>query len=250
MSFSAFCVAESSVGIQTLGLLNPKFPVNDAYEVLKDARNPSFAFVYKSFGSRKENLWRLIELLGNRPDYPSSITTVFVYADCGPCRPPRRPKGLFPLILKDLTIQRLNRLLERRDAYLLARLNKDLEEIRSYLRRMPGVHYVFYPGLEDNLTKGAHAVFRDLALQVFRERDDVTLGRNPLNPHKASYPIEVHSYSLSTLRQLKKGDILAGDGFILCYPGEKGCKGLSLNTARTLVREARRRGVHLLFWGP
>lgn len=237
--------ADSATGILTLSLLNKNFPVEDAYTILSASPRPALGFVHKSFGSRYSNLYTVLDKLS-----PKEITVV-VYGDCGPCRPPRRPAGYFPLIAPHLSIDQLNRRLESADVKTLNLFRKEWEFILNSLQLRSNVKYRFQISLEDNLTPRAHKVLRSLALQIFRGRKDVIVGRNSMKALTANYPMEVHSKNLADLRKLKAGDIFTTDGFSLTYPGDFACESaLKPSQARDLITTGRIRGVIVLIWTP
>ena len=239
----------SSSGLVTLALLNPRFPVAKAAEALSTSPHPSFAFLHKTFGSKYENVKALIDRLNPDPSAGRCVT-VIIYGDCGPCRTPRRPRGLFQVMAPSHSIGSLNRALEKGNLKVLKEHNREYEAIESKLPQLPGVRYIFMPALEDNFTTRSFQVVEALAEQVFAHRPDVAIGRNPLRYKRATGVREIHSYSTRQLGALKRGDILTGDGDTMCFPGESRCRGRGLRGIRKLVLEARRKGVHLLLWRP
>lgn len=225
----------SPTGVLTLALLNNRFPVGDAYDVLKESPHPAFAFVHKVFGGNYKNLRVLINRLADTHDSVSVLT----YADCGPCRYPRRPVGLFPIIAPKETIHSLNRKLEHSNTRILSLFSKELTTIKRNLPIRQGVNYNLQIGLEDNYTGLAHKVLRSLALQIFSDRPDVIIGRNALHFRQADYPVEMHTYDIRALNKLKAGDILTGDGFSLTFPGDPVCKSKKFDDIRKIVDRAR-----------
>lgn len=235
LSNQAARIQPAPTGVLTLALLNSRFPVKEAYDVIKESPHPAFAFVHKVFGNHYEHLEYLIAHLASTHD---SIS-VLVYADCGPCRFPRRPIGLFPVIAPHENIVSLNRKLEKGNTRTLALFSKEFMTIKSNLPTKPGVSYNLQIGLEDNYTTNAHKVLRALALQLFADRPDVTIGRNALKFQQAPYPVEMHTYDINALSKLKPGDILTGDGFTLTFPKDPVCLSRKFDDIRKIVIAAR-----------
>lgn len=191
------------------------------------------------------------QLSTSRANTTNTITAI-VYADCGPCRAPRRPPGLFRLVLPKLSINELNSGLERGRLSVLKAIVKEYMEIERNLPRMPGASYVFTPGLEDNYTDKAYKVLRTIAGQVFALRDDVRFSRNPYYPttHRIKHDSkEIHTYERSRLKTLKIGDVASGDGEVLCFPNER-CHGASFSDVRAWVNYGRLKGIITLIYRP
>jgi hypothetical protein len=244
------CPAASS-GVVTLALPSKHFPVSGVAEALSTSPHPSFAFVLRAFGTHYSNVPRLIDMLRAQPNHPGCIT-VIIYGDCGPCRTPRRPRGLFDILVPKENISSLNRKLEHADVRTLKAHDKEYSSILRYTPPLPGVRYIFMPALEDNYSDSAYRVVSALAHQVFALRDDIEVGRNRLTqkPRTFDGPKELHSYDASVLNHLSKGDILTGDGGNLCFPGDRSCKGYGLDAIRNLTLLARSNGIHFLLWRP
>lgn len=211
--------------------------------------NEAFGFVHKAFGNKRSNLKKLLAKLHARPSGPPTSIIVSVYGSCGPCRYPRRPKGLFRLVLNDLTIGQLNKALERGNLRAVNALRREYRSIRSYLPSRSGTNYIFHPELEDNLTDRAHRTARLIALTVFADRPDVVVGRNPRQFKQADYPIETHSFE--DLSKLKSGDLLVGDGELILFPGETcATESYTEQEIAQLVSSASDAGVHVMLWRP
>jgi hypothetical protein len=243
------CPAASS-GLVTLALPSKRFPIADTARALATSPHPSFAFVLRAFGTHYSNVTRLISKIRAQKNHPGCLT-VIVYGDCGPCRSPRRPYGLFDILAPKLNITRLNQGLEQGNVRLLKAHEKEYTNILRFLPELPGVQYIFMPGLEDNYSRGAYAVLNTLGNQVFAGRADIQIGRNPVSfaPPDMGGPFERHTYAISSLKALSVGDIITGDGDNLCYPGER-CSGYGLSAIRNLTLAARDKGVHFLIWRP
>lgn len=242
-----------SSGLVTIALSSKRFPVAQAAKALRTSPHPSFTLLAgPSFGRQYSNVAKLIGYLraqDNSLQAKPRCITVIVYGDCGPCRTPRRPAGLFSLIAKRDSISRLNRKLERADVRTLTQHAKEYERINLNLPELPGVQYIFMPALEDNYSDGAYQTLRILARQTFAGRLDISVGRNPLRHSRGARPLEIHSYDPRELSRRSRGDIVTGDGDVLCFPGER-CKGYSVGQVRALAQAARQKGVHFLVWRP
>lgn len=238
-------------GLAILALLNPKFPVKDAFDVISSSPSPAFAFVHKAFGSHYENLQSLLDMLVNNPLRAGDDITVLVYGDCGPCRFPRRPRGLFPLIAPKESIDSLNRKLEKNDHRTVRQFEAEYASLLRRLPTTPGVEYRFIVSLEDNLTDKAFIRLAGLFASLLGSRNDVTISRNPQTPRRTpGFATEAHSYRIEELRRLRAGDILTGDGAALAFPGERCANQFTVEQVRHLVLEARARGVIFLLWRP
>jgi hypothetical protein len=248
ISYAQPSCPSASSGLVTIALASPRFPVGKAADALRTSPHPSFAFLLRSFGTKYSNVQALIDRLSSEAHSDRCIT-VIIYGDCGPCRFPRRPKGLFNILAPRESISSLNRKLEHGDLRTLQAFNKEWQSILPSLPQRQGLRYVFMPGLEDNFTQRAYAVLEALAQQIFAGRADVQIGRNALSSFRGGGIREAHSYAPSTLRQLKRGDVITGDGEVLCFPGQR-CRGYSLSAVRRLALEARARGIHFLVWLP
>lgn len=243
--------SQTPSGLAILALLNPRFPVNDAYKVISASPAPAFAFVHKTFGNSYKNLDLLLSKLLANPVHARSNITVLVYGDCGPCRPPRRPAGLFPLIAPKETISSLNRKLEKNDHRLVRQFEKEYAILVGHLPINERLKYHFQISLEDNLSEKAFLRLANIAHKAIAGRDDITLGRNP-QAHRRTpgFPTERHSYGVKDLYALKPGDVLTGDGAALAFPGERCANQYSTQQVRQVVLAARARGVIFLLWRP
>lgn len=233
-------------GLVLLPLLSKKFPVQGAARVLSKTKTPAFSFLYKSFGNHEENLAHLLATL-----IPTSTTiTSIVYFDCGPCRPPRRPAGLFSLVLPSLDIDDLSYQLELGYWQTQATLFLHIFTLLESLPQNEKLTYIIHPALEDNYTSAARKALSSLIKEAALDRPDIKLGINPLAPQARGrgVPLEIHSSSADRLRGLHRGDILSMDGERLKYPGEPG--GVEYGDARALIATAERKGVTVLLWRP
>lgn len=240
-------------GGAVLAILKDGFPVKDTVDMLSAAApHPAIGVVHKSFGSNYANLRAVINGLLNHPTHPSTCVSVVVYVECGPCRAPRRPAGLFPVISPGLSISALNTRLERAHVPTLKAFSKAIRSIKAQLPELPGVRYIIEPGLEDNFTSKASKVMVSLIKQEWADRQQLTIARNRINNREIERPLrkEVHTYDYKALQKLTKGDIISGDGYTLCLPTDRNCKGYSMAQVARLLREASDRGVIVLLWRP
>jgi hypothetical protein len=233
----------------TLAALRPDFPTSKVVKALSDSPHPAIAVVHKAFGSKYSNLQDIIYgLLGDPVGAPDCLTVV-VYVECGPCRPPRRPVGYFPLISPKDDIAAFNRKLDQKTPRLLKKIKKEIAFIKANLPVDPRINYIIMTGLEDNFTDKGHQVMAELVDEVFE--GSVVVGRNRLYfQERAGRVDEYHSIDMEDLRRLKKGDILNFDGEIMCYSGETGCEGTPQFGVEFLIEEAQALGIGLMLWRP
>lgn len=240
-------------GGATLAVLRPGFPIKPTIDMLSAAApHPAIGVVHKAFGSNYANLREVINGLINHPTRPSTCVSVVLYVECGPCRTPRRPAGMFPVIAPHLSIPALNSNLERAHIPTLKAFDKELERIEGALPQLPGVRYILEPGLEDNFTTPAFRALQSLIEQRFQGRPDYTIARNRIDNRDVPRPLnkEIHTYDYREVSKLKAGDIISGDGYTLCLPTDQDCKGYSMAQVGRLLREASERGVIVLLWRP
>ena len=233
-------------GILTLALLAPHYPVRQTAKVLRASPSPAFGFVYRAFGRSPTNYLNLVQRLSGH----NLPLTVVVYGDCGPCRAPRRPAGLFPLILPRKTIAQIDAELARGTKATLKAYQREFANIAKLLKATPDVRIIFQPVLEDDLSDRAYNRLAALGREIFAGRPNTIIGRNSRNLGQARGPIELHSLRIDILAGLRPGDILTGDGETMCFPEERGCTGASLSEIKQLVLAAQERGVHILLWRP
>lgn len=236
-------------GLFLAGLLNPRFPVTESCQILSKVDRPAFSFVYKAFGNKHSNLQKLITCL---KDSGIKDITAVVYADCGPCRQPRRPKGLFKLIQPSLDIPGINRQLQNNNKKVIDSFANYYASIKELLVQQEGVRYIFSEALEDNYSVRAFSKLRSLSRGIFIDRNDLTLLRNPLTgSSRGGGKLEKHGYGMDVLRELRRGDILNGDGDLFCFKGER-CpsQAKSESEIKHLIAEAGKRGVIVLLFRP
>lgn len=246
------CYAQESSprGLATFALLNRKYPVRDAGEVLSVSRAPAFAFVHKIFGNEYQNVAELIDYIDTHSLKPYPPITVIVYLDCGPCRPPRRPPGFARILAPRLNISQLNRALARKNDRIVEAFTRELDLILSKLPERPNVKYIIIPSLEDNLTPKAWATMAQVTLSRIGGRVGYSLARNSLpNAYRRVITTEVHGYNTSFQHRLKPGDIVNGDGENICFPGER-CEGKPVWFVKEWLQSARSKGLIALIWRP
>jgi hypothetical protein len=240
-------VSNTPHGLFIASLLSPRFPVNRAIAALSESDNPAFSFVDYSFGSQYENLQALVDgLLGDAS--PAHSITVIVYAECGPCRPPRRPRGYFPLTPTGLSITQLNKRLGLADVRVVETIADRLAFIHSQLSSDPRIKYIIHRGLEDNFDKPARTVYDALLEQEFTGNPQVSIGENPLNQRQRRVK-SIKEFHQNHLKGVRRGDIVNLDGTTgFCFRNESGCHGLSYAATQRLLRDAKRKGIILLLW--
>ena len=231
-----------------LATLKKDFPIKGVIQMLNSSPHPMIGVVDKSFGSHYQNLRDVITGLKET----RQCVSVVLYIECGPCRHPRRPKGLFPLIAPSYSISGLNNALETSQLRALNAFNKRLDFINSQLPVITGVHYVLTPGLEDNFALSSFKALRSLVAQSFHGRTDYTINSNRVDNRTRPGPWseEIHTYDYKALGKLVRGDIVAGDGYTLCLASDRNCKGYSVEQVGRLLKEGEQRGIGVMLWRP
>lgn len=236
-------VTEPRVGLAIFGLLNARFPLNDAIDMLSVQSRPTFSFTNKTFGENTQNYITLVDTLKAQGKSPY----VGIYAICGPCRIPRRD-GRLVEFRKDLDINALNR--------ALANDPRTQEDYRNFLIDLKqnlvslynDLEYDIYPELESNFDRAAQTVAVRIAKEVFADSPNVRIVVNPLsNQRHANEPLEIHTDWPGNLSLVGKGDIINLDGSSFRFPGENG-SGLSFDATKQFVTDAVNKGVIFYLW--
>lgn len=204
-------------GLAALPLLDPRYPVEDVYEVVKESPRPAINILYGTFGKSPKNLHHIIRrLVSNRRGRNHPIR-IGVYVTCGPCRRPRRD-GTLEHFKPRLTIGQLNRAIERRNRAterLITSFKARAATIVGWSKSWSefDIEWRIFPELEDNLTSKARQILTNALSDEIREHPEWQIAINPLRPIKhPGIPLEVHSDSLSVARSLFRGDAISFDG--------------------------------------
>ncbi len=237
-------------GAAFIGAMHPSFPEDRAVELLSAAApHPALAIGHRFFGNDYVRINRMIESLLTHERSPSQHVTLVVYLDCGPCRPPRRPAGLFDLLLPGLDIPSLDRALSSRSASALQAFGDEARSLAASMPEQPGVSVIVVPVLEDGLEEDAFDVAASVIAEAFVGRSDFSIGRNRVdNAETPGYRREVHELQLAP--GLKPGDIATADGQNICTRFDRNCNGLSLAHAKNLIRSGESNGAIVMAWRP
>jgi hypothetical protein len=250
-------------GLGIFALLHEDFPVEDAYEVLKESDRPAFSFLYGkyAFGDDPTNYYKLMSMFledGIRPH-------VAIYTLCGACRPPRIRGMNLASFQRRMSIPRLQRafLTNRRVRRAYRNWVDNIKE--TFVDPYPEATYTIIMELEDNDGSRWDVVGRKVKVlrQSFRGYRNVTLARNAVGALPYGYGRlrrEIHSTQLSSLRLLNRGDIISFDGAYFNFPGEdvRRNPGFRRNHHQgrvpnfpeilQLVRQARRQRIDVYVW--
>jgi len=209
------------IGLAALPLLDPRYPVQDVYEVLRESNRPAVNILYGTFGKSPVNLNRLLERMVSHHSEWLAPLRIGVYVTCGPCRRPRRD-GSLEHFAPGLTISEFNRAIERKNR-AINRVIQD--QYRKRVRKILAlsdqwaaypIEWRIFPELEDNLSVKARIVL----IKILREELRVhplnfvwSIAINPLEHARiAGIPLEVHSASASLASKLLPGDAVSFDG--------------------------------------
>lgn len=223
-------------GLATLPLLDPRYPIWDIYDVLKESSAPTLNILYGTFGKSKKNLDTLLgKLVNYHPDFRDSIR-IGVYVTCGPCRRPRRD-GTLEHFRPRLTISQLNGVIERRNRVIITNYRKRVKRIFSFSNEWLAypIEWRIFPELEDNLTWQARAILINVLNDEIRQHPEWHIAINPLKPIVTQLPLEVHSDDINIAKMLQKGDAISLDG-IDRFP------------TQALVDISTSRKIDLLYW--
>lgn len=225
-----------------LALLDERFPLKDAARFLKGLRCPAVGVLYKTFGKSLSRIVRLQTMIG-KP------LKVHLYADCGPCRYPRRPRGFAPLFKPELSIDDFNAKIVASGRLRASFRREMLRPLFRLGREHRSLIVEVSPALEDNYSMEARGVIWKLlrAERRFARAPMVSLKMNPLFYYPySSFPIEAHTCSERTTSLLRKGDTLSFDGVHIAFRGEGGdCQS---GEAKKLVGIASRKKADVLLW--
>jgi hypothetical protein len=232
---------DEKVGLAILGLLNPRFPVATATELLSVQSRPRFTFLNATFGKNPANFIALVDSLQSQGKSPH----VGIYAICGPCRVPRRDGSLVQF-RDDLDIPSLNRALANDPRTQEDYRNFLIDLRQNFLALFPELEYDIFPELEDNFDVPARTVAVRIAQEVFA--GSARIITNPLGFERTpGLPVEIHSDFPGNLPLLKNGDAWSFDGQNMLFPGESG-PGLSFEATKQLIRDANAKGVVIYLW--
>lgn len=188
--------------------------------------------MHGAFGSSLDNPRALIEslLLDNarfikRP-------RVYIYLDCGPCRPPRR-SGKLETWLRWLSIPALNRLLDREPP--IEAWSERIGQIAPLIDEFPQVKFILFPSLESNFSLAHDKLLNRATRTALIDKRNVITAVNRMAYTRVATPLEIHDHSPNAWLKLKRGDIVSGDGI----GGLPTC---------SMLRALRARGVHYMFW--
>lgn len=251
-------------GLAILALLNKNFPVEDAFDVLRESKRSTFSFLYgkRAFGDNPRNYYKLMSMFlseGRR-------VHVEIYTLCGACRPPRINLNLASFCRKK-SVSEFRRAFDN-NRKVRIRYRKYVKRIkREFIDPYPEMTFTVTISLEDNdagLYKLVGKKVRVLQ-RVFRGSKNVKLARNPVGDLPYGYgrlKRELHTVSISHLDLLGRGDIISFDGDYFNFPGEDITKQDGYKRShnynhvpnykdiKKLIRKARNKKIDVYVWRP
>ena len=236
---------EPDIGLGIFGLLNPKFPVNDAIELLSVKERPMFSFLYGTFGENPQNFVTLVDALQEKNLSPY----VGLYAICGPCREPRRDGSLLKFE-RGVDIPTLNERLVNDPATQERYRNYLLDIKNNIVNLYPELSWDIYPELESNMDLPALSTTFNIATEVFSDIPNVRIVINHLeNQRLENQPLEIHTDWIGNLSLIGKDDIISLDGSCFDYPNEH-TNCIDYDEVKQLIIEAKNKGVLFYIWRP
>jgi hypothetical protein len=240
-----------------LALLHERFPVMDAYDVLKHSKTPAFSFVYGTFGTNPNNYYKLMDQLLAK-DLPNGLV-VEIYMTCGPCRPPRTKGNYVKRFSPGKSISKLRKALEKKNRTVLKRYkqwNKPI--IKNFIDPYiddPRVRFVIVPELEDNQSVKSFKRLLKVNRRQLKSYPRVKYVRNHVGDlfNSAGLKKELHNLNKHILTLMWSGDIISMDGEFWTFPEEEAVgKRLPFNygEVRRFVKAAKKKGVHIYLWRP
>jgi hypothetical protein len=210
---------EPTVGLAIFALNNPRFPVDEAIDILRSTKpghRAAISVLNRTFGESMENYNRLLAEL----DYLKPH--VQIHATCGPCRMPRADGSILKFA-RQYNIPQLNDKISNEEQAVIAEYIQVLEDIKSnYIAPHPTLSFTVTPELESNYTRQVAGIMINLTLQVFADNQNVEINFNHLDNAMRfpTIPYEVHHTLPHSTVSLDPGDIINFDGSIFLYPDE------------------------------
>lgn len=227
-------------GATFLALLHDSFPLEKAASLLKRSHCPTVGVLHRTFGLRLSRIVKLQALIKKR-------MKVLVFADCGPCRYPRRPKGYAPHFRPDLTIDEFNEQIITSRALRTEFRRKAIRPILAFMKRHPQIIWEISAALEDNFSIYSRKLInRAVASEIRRLGVRVRVKENPLLWAPGALPGELHTCSSGYTKTLRKGDSLSFDGHHIALGGEKGECGK--DKAISTIKAAKSKGADIYLW--
>jgi len=246
-------------GLAILALLHKNFPVEDAYEILRESDRPTFALLYgkNAFGADPINYYKLMSMFLEE----GRSVHIEIYTLCGACRPPRIRTMNLASFCKNMNVRELeDSFVNNRKTRLKYR--KWLKGIKSeFVDPYPEMTFTLTISLEDN-DGGKWEVVKQKARilkSVFKDSSNVVFARNNVGdiPYGYSnFKREIHTIDIRHLKLVSKGDIVSFDGDYFNFPGQdltredwyKGSHVSSFKETKKIIRKARKKGLDVYVW--
>lgn len=245
---------EPTVGLAIFALNNPRFPVDEAIDILKATKpghRATFSVLNRTFGENMDNYNRVLREL----DYLKPH--VQIHATCGPCRSPRAD-GSILRFARQYNIPQLNQVIEREDRAVLDEYVKVLEDIKNnYINPHPTLSFTVTPELESNYTRTAASIMINITLEMFAEYNNVEINFNHLDNAMRfqGIPYEIHHSLPHSTVALDPGDIYNIDGSIFLYSDENSPQGFwksnnvaTWNEIQETIKISLQRGAIFYIW--
>lgn len=223
--------------------------VDRVADILSHSAHPGIAVQYRQAGGfdlPKTNY--LIDTLFNK--YNKNFVTLTIYADCGPCRYPRRPKGVFDIIRSDFDIYTFNKHLENKSKFFLDRLEAEFIQIREALPKMREGLTIKWSYLEDNYSDKGYEVIDSVAKKVFADREIFYVRNKNGDALKLNYSDEIHTHNYFYIDALEPWDQLTSDGEVICLPDSIACEGEELADIIAIAKRVNAIGAGYYAWFP
>lgn len=234
-------ICKSHQGATFLALLNPKFPLKEGASLLNQSPCPSVGVLYRTFGLKLSRIVAFKKLIKKK-------LKVLVYADCGPCRWPRRPKGYADHFRTDLSIDEFNDLFPESQKLRSEYKRKALLPIIRFIPKHKNIIWEISPALEDDYNSDSWpSMLRLIRDQKRRSKVSFGIRRNPLiYTREVGYKQEAHTCRPSMVEAMKPKDSLSFDGVHIAFPGEHGeCRS---DQAKKVMAKARAKRIDTYLW--
>jgi hypothetical protein len=247
-------IVEPYLGLSIFSLLNPRFDVQTASEILQESSAPAFSILYGVFGKDLTNYHILIDSLIAARKPPR----VALYALCGPCRKPRRD-GSMVILRPEMDVQTFQKAILYNPTVRQEFVDHLTNNIRPIFDLYPELNYVLFLELEDNHSEDSFQAMFELARPVFKDYENVRIVRNALKGIAVrTYAgewlnLEFHTTKPNFEPHYQWQDSVSFDGSYFNFVGEtRRCKKYipPFEDIKTLIRNGLSQGVDMYVWRP
>ena len=182
---------------------NKTFPCERSLKVYDDVKKPALMFLYGTFGDDLSCVEKFIKM--NKKD-----KQVYIHFSNECCRRNKTCKK--GELLKNVSVNDLNKRLEKKDKNTLKKYENRMDEILLFIDKMqkenPNTSWYISTGLEDNYTLRAKKVVYN-KLREFKKKsknsEKITIYVNPLNSECIINKCEIHNRNLGRNNQVFEG---------------------------------------------